>query len=156
MKYSLTNDPNIIKQIETVESEIHLDKLERQISDLEAQIKSMPKEKTEPDQETLELWNMQHIGFDGATVKIWDLNNNLVVDTTTASGVIATQTLDYGYYIQSDGSTPTMQTPHTIEIKKAGYQTYKKKFTLDEKIDWRIRLRKVTEVNLSKRARISY
>lgn len=42
MKYEKTEDPNIIKQIETVESEIHLDKLEKQIADLENQIKNLP------------------------------------------------------------------------------------------------------------------
>lgn len=85
--------------------------------------------------------------INGATVKIWDLNNNLVVNTTTASGVITTQTLNYGYYTQAGGDTPTMQTPHTIQISKAGYQTYKKKFTLDEKIDWRIKLKRI-QINI--------
>lgn len=76
-----------------------------------------------------------------AVVKIWDKNNNLVANTTTgATGTIATQTLNYGYYNQAGGDTPTMQTPHTIQISKAGYETYKKKWTIDEKIDWRIRL----------------
>ena len=97
----------------------------------------------------------------GATVKIWDKNDNLVVDTTTANGIIPTQTLVHSDYQHTPGGgnydyTQTMHTPHTLQISKAGYQTYKKKFTLDEKIDWRIRLRKITEVNLSKRARINY
>lgn len=35
MEYFSTKDPNIIKQIATVESEIHLDKLENQVADLE-------------------------------------------------------------------------------------------------------------------------
>lgn len=79
--------------------------------------------------------------INAATVKIWDLNNNLVVNTATnASGVIATQTLNYGYYTQAGGDTPTMQTPHTIQISKAGYETYSKKWTLDKKTDWTIAL----------------
>jgi len=76
-----------------------------------------------------------------ASVKIWDKNNNLVVDETTdANGEIPEQTLTYGYYDQDHGNTPVMQTPHTIRITKAGYQTYEKKFTLDKKIDWMIAL----------------
>ena len=42
MKYETTKDPNIIKQIETVESEIYLDKLEKQVADLETQISNTP------------------------------------------------------------------------------------------------------------------
>lgn len=76
---------------------------------------------------------------DGATVKIWDEDDTLVVDTTTASGVIAEQTISRGYYNQANGNTLQDASPHTIEISKAGYQTYKKVFTMD-KIDWTIRL----------------
>lgn len=77
----------------------------------------------------------------GAAVKIWDKDNNLIVDTTTnASGVIATQTLNYGYYSQAGGNTPTMQTPHTIQISKPGYETYEKKWIIDKKTDWTIAL----------------
>ena len=79
----------------------------------------------------------------GAIVKIWDKDDILVVDTTTASGVIAEQTLNYGYYNQAGGSTPVMQTPHTLEIRKAGYKTYKKKFTRDSKTDWTIALQRI-------------
>ena len=42
MKYETTKDPNIIKQTEEVESEIHLDKLEKQVTDLETQIANTP------------------------------------------------------------------------------------------------------------------
>jgi len=76
-----------------------------------------------------------------ASVKIWDKNNNLVVnETTDANGQIPEQTLTYGYYDQDHGDTPVMQTPHTIKITKAGYHAYEKKFTV-EKIDWQIRLK---------------
>jgi len=37
-KYEKTKDPNIIRQTESVQSEIHLDKLERQITVLESNI----------------------------------------------------------------------------------------------------------------------
>ena len=57
IKYKKTNNPNIIKKIETIESEIRLDELEKQIQDLKAQLDNIPEPKTEPDQETLDFWN---------------------------------------------------------------------------------------------------
>ena len=82
-----------------------------------------------------------------AAVKIWDKNNNLVVDeTTNSNGEISEQTLTYGYYDQAHGNTPVMHTPHTIKITKDGYQTYEKKFTLDKKIDWMIALTASPEI----------
>lgn len=76
-----------------------------------------------------------------ASVKIWDKNNNLVVnETTDVNGQISEQILTYGYYDKEHENTPIMQTPHTIKIAKAGYQTYEKKFTSDKKIDWMIAL----------------
>jgi len=44
LKYEKTDDPNIVKQIKTVTSEIHLDKLEKDIADLETELKDMPDE----------------------------------------------------------------------------------------------------------------
>ncbi|HUU40970.1 MAG TPA: hypothetical protein VMW42_08520 [Desulfatiglandales bacterium] len=55
--YETTSDPNIIKEIETVKSEIHLDKLQAQSDSLKAEIAALPELKTKPDQETLDLWN---------------------------------------------------------------------------------------------------
>ena len=57
MIYEKTEDPNIIKKIKTIESEIHLDKLEAAIRRLQEQIRNIPKPKKEPDQETLNYWN---------------------------------------------------------------------------------------------------
>jgi len=88
----------------------------------------------------LKVMDKAGVNINGATVKIWDKDNNLVVNTTTAGGVISMQTLNYGYYSDAGGSTPVMQTPHTIEISKAGYETYKTAFMVDVKINWRIRL----------------
>jgi len=83
----------------------------------------------------------------GASVKIWDKNNNLVVnETTDSNGEIPKQILNYGYYDQAHGNTPVMQTPHTIKIAKAGYQTYEKKFISNKKIDWMIALATSHEV----------
>lgn len=76
-----------------------------------------------------------------ATVKIWDKDSNLVVDTTTdANGVIATQTITRGYYNQANGNTLQEASPHLIKIEKAGYPTYEADFTLEEKTDWLIAL----------------
>jgi len=64
IKYKKTDNPNIIKKIEIIENEIHLDKLEKEISELKAQLDNMPKPKTKPDQETLDYWNEMHIRED--------------------------------------------------------------------------------------------
>ena len=57
IKYEKTKDPNIIKQIETIESEILINKLEKQIIDLEIQIANAPQliEKGKYPQEVLAL-----------------------------------------------------------------------------------------------------
>lgn len=57
MIYEKTEDPNIIKKIKTIESEIHLDKLEAAIRKLQEQIRNIPRPKEKPDQETLNYWN---------------------------------------------------------------------------------------------------
>ena len=79
-----------------------------------------------------------------ATVTLWDKDNNEIFSTTTSSGVIAGQTVSYGYYDEPHASTiqpdDVGYSPHTLQISKAGYQTYKTKFTLDSKIDWTIKL----------------
>ena len=76
----------------------------------------------------------------GANVKIWDFAGALKVNANTdVNGALATQTLNYGYYNNSD--VPTMLTPHTIQISKLGYETYKYPFTVDKRIDWEIRLK---------------
>jgi len=51
--------------------------------------------------------------------------------------------VSYGWYEQATGNTLNSYSPHELTISKAGsgYQTYTKKFTLDEKIDWRIKLK---------------
>lgn len=59
MKYEKTDDPNIIKKIQTMEGFIHLDELETEIKNLESQINDRPKPKTKPDQETLDCYNME-------------------------------------------------------------------------------------------------
>lgn len=63
MKYERTKNPNIIKKIETIESEIHLDILAEQVKKLEDEIKSIPEPKEKPDDETLEFFNMHNMGF---------------------------------------------------------------------------------------------
>ena len=85
----------------------------------------------------------------GATVKVWDLGSNLVTNTTTdASGDITQQTLNFGYYRQSTGNTPTMQTPHKIEVSKAGYETLVKYMYMDYPRKEVVMLRKSRPVKL--------
>lgn len=59
MKYEKTDNPNVIKRVQTIESEIYLDKLEAEVEHLQIQIKDIPKMKTEPDQECLDHYNME-------------------------------------------------------------------------------------------------
>ena len=63
MTYEKTDNPNIIKQTQTIESSIYIDKLEKEISDLQTQIKDIPEPKTKPDQETLDFYN-DNIGME--------------------------------------------------------------------------------------------
>ncbi len=79
--------------------------------------------------------------INGATVKIWDKDSNLIVDTTTnASGVIATETITASICPAGSSTFSTLKTPHLIKIEKAGYTMYEADFTLDEKTDWIIAL----------------
>ena len=89
----------------------------------------------------LKVIDKNNTPISGATVKIWDKDGNLVTnETTDANGEIPTQTLNYGYYTQANGDTPTMQTPHTILINKTGYHNYTANFSIDKKTDWTIAL----------------
>jgi hypothetical protein len=89
----------------------------------------------------LKVIDKDNVAINGATVKVWDKDSNLIVDTTTnASGVITTQTITRGYYNQTNGDTLQEASPHLIKIEKAGYTTYEADFTLGDKIDWLIAL----------------
>lgn len=89
----------------------------------------------------LKVIDKDNVAINGATVKIWDKDSNLIVDTTTnASGVITTQTITRGYYNLTNGDTLQEASPHLIKITKAGYTTYEADFTLEEKTDWLIAL----------------
>jgi hypothetical protein len=89
----------------------------------------------------LKVIDKDNVTIDGATVKVWDKDSNLIIDTTTnASGVIATQTITRGTYAQATGNTLQEKSPHLIKIEKAGYTTYEADFTLEDKTDWTIAL----------------
>ena len=89
----------------------------------------------------LKVIDKDNAAINAATVKVWDKDSNLIVDTTTnASGVIATQTITRGYYNYANGNTLQESSPHLIKIEKAGYTTYEADFTLEDKTDWTIAL----------------
>jgi hypothetical protein len=89
----------------------------------------------------LQINDLVNSPISGASVKIYDKNSNLLVDTTTdANGNIAQQTLTYQSGVDSNpphtgnwNYTTTWITlsPHTIVIAKSGYQTITTVFTLD-------------------------
>lgn len=84
-----------------------------------------------------------------ATVSLKDKNGAQIFSATTdVNGRIATQTVTRGYYQQSTGDTLQDSSPHTLKIEKAGYQNYAKKFTLQEKTKWEIKLAKAQAILL--------
>jgi hypothetical protein len=90
--------------------------------------------------------------IEGATVTLWDKNGTQVFSVTTdVNGQIPEQTVLYARYEQDlpgTGTITTIYSPHKLEIKKAGYQDYQKEFTLDNKVDWKIKLAKAVGVFL--------
>jgi len=86
----------------------------------------------------------------GATITLKDKDGNRVFSViTNGNGEIATQTVSRGWYEQATGSTLNDLSPHTLIIEKAGYQTYEKKFILESKTKWEIKLAKAVGVFLS-------
>jgi len=78
-----------------------------------------------------------------AIVKIYDKNNNIVVDENTDSnGKIPEQIITRGHYENAYGNTLQDYSPHTLIISKDGYKEYTLKFTIDKKTDWTIALQK--------------
>jgi len=67
--------------------------------------------------------------------------NEWAIQPDSTSRYILTTVLNYGYYNKIGNTVPYMQTPHTLEIFKTGYEPYKKEFTADKKIDWTISLK---------------
>ena len=116
----------------------------------------------------LKVIDANNNNISGASVILKDKNGTEIINTTTdANGTIAStevnakvwsHTNDTGtkQYIDFVDEDLTDYNDFTLEIKKAGYQTYTKKFTLDKKIDWVIRLGKTLNNNFSKRCRINY
>lgn len=93
----------------------------------------------------LKVLDRANAGIAGVSVILKDKDGNTTsqrgFDTTTnIEGKITEQIVGYGYYAKSSGSTMQSYSPHTLTIKKAGYRTYTKKLTLDEKVNWRITL----------------
>lgn len=84
----------------------------------------------------------------GVTVTLNDVDGNQIFSLTTdANGEITEQTVTSKTYT---GDTPTIDNnnPFTLTIEKAGYQTYVKKFVLEEKAKWEIKLAKAVGVFL--------
>lgn len=74
-EYEKTPDPNIIKQTEAVVSEIHLDKLHKQIDDLTTQIENIhepivcPKDASDEIIAAVEFWNQMNAHTDRGTLE---------------------------------------------------------------------------------------
>lgn len=90
----------------------------------------------------LKVPNIDGNPIGNANVKIWDVSGgNPVVDVDTYpvghvnEGEIPIQILTNKVY-----PGDVMKTPHTMGIKKSGYDNYRCKFILDKEIDWNIKL----------------
>jgi hypothetical protein len=92
-------------------------------------------------------FDLQALDSDGsnlqsANVTFFNLANAVVFSALTDSGgLIAEQTVSRGYYDQAHGNTLQDYGTFTLNITKAGYDTYcQKGIVLDEAVDWRISL----------------
>ncbi len=101
----------------------------------------------------LKVIDMNNNPIQGANVVLKDKDGNVVFNLTTdENGEIPPQDVTYERYewiadgvsnakTRTWGSPQATFNPFTIRISKKGFQTYEKKFTLDKKVDWIIRLR---------------
>lgn len=95
------------------------------------------------------VMNGSGAALNGCLVEIWDINDNLVTSvSTTASGTITEQILNYGYWDHAHLGTPTMSTPHTIRITRDGYIDYEQVITMDHPVNLEVALQTDTSNNL--------
>jgi len=84
----------------------------------------------------------------GATITVKNKNGDIQFSTDTDANGDVSETV---WVVKDEWSgsgssnTRTDYNPFTLEIKKAGYQTYTQKFTLYKKIDWTIALNSAAE-----------
>jgi hypothetical protein len=97
----------------------------------------------------LKVIDKDNAAINGATVKVWDKDSNLVVNTTTnASGVIAEQIVTRGHYDYTNNDVLQEKSPHLLEVRKSGtnFLTYTGKFTLDKKVSGKITMTDMTDL----------
>ena len=79
------------------------------------------------------------VAIDNANVSLYDKDDNIIFEVNTSGDGIITEQIVTKRRIDKYPFSDVDKSPHKIEIKKEGYQTYTKKFTMD-KIDWEIAL----------------
>jgi hypothetical protein len=95
----------------------------------------------------LKIIDKSNNAISGVSIVLKDKNGTIVLtDTTDGNGEVGD---DIKSMVITHGgsrfaSVYTTQNPFTIKIKKAGYQTYKTKFTLDSKTDWTITMKQIS------------
>lgn len=73
-------------------------------------------------------------GYAGLRVKLYDVDGQLVVDTTTDSeGKIAQQEVTFGYYDYPHRPNIVLKTPHTLEIYDGTLKIYSGTLVIDRK-----------------------
>jgi len=99
---------------------------------------------------SLNIINKNNEPLEDVTVKLYDKNNSLLfTETTDVNGDITKQDVVVTEITKTAGgesrdSDYNDLNPFTLEISKAGYETYKKKFTFDKKIEWVISLKRIS------------
>ena len=95
----------------------------------------------------LQVIDKDNNGIGNAKVILKDKDGNVIFTVWTSDlpadkGEIAEQIVTYGTYEQPTGNVLQSLSPHTLEIYSPDYQSHSMKFTMDEPIDWRIKLKK--------------
>jgi hypothetical protein len=85
----------------------------------------------------LKVIDKDNVAINAATVKVWDKDSTLIVNTTTnASGVITEQIITRGYYDYTNNDVLQEKTPHEMRIYKYGKEMLSSKSSIEAKVDW--------------------
>ena len=92
----------------------------------------------------LEVVDKDGDAIENVEVVLYDKDNNKLFSVESdAAGKIVEQIVTYGTYCVDDGDVMTSKSPHKLTVRKRGFDKYEIVFECDEKIDWRIKLKRV-------------
>lgn len=98
----------------------------------------------------LKLLNEQNSPIVGATINLYDKNGTVVfTKTTDSSGLITESIVTRATYDPANNTNhfvtageKTDLSPFTLKIQKSGYNTYIEKFTMSDKVNWTIAMKR--------------